>query len=80
MGALLSALGITSELIVVGAGLYEIGGAIVDAFSEDPPPASTAVSATTNDALLQEIATAQRKILLHWGMSQDSYRQLVGAP
>jgi len=80
MGALLSALSITSELVVVGTALYEAGGALIDAFSADPPPASTAVSSTTNDALLQEIATGQRKILLHWGMSQDAYRQLVGTP
>ena len=80
MGALLSALSITSELVVVGTALYEAGGALIDAFSGDAPPADTAVSPTTNDALLQEIATGQRRILLHWGMSQDAYRQLVGTP
>jgi hypothetical protein len=80
MGALLSALGISSELVIVGTGLYEVGGAIINAFSTDAPDETTAGSAPNNAALLQEIATAQRRILLHWGMSQDAYRQLVGAP
>lgn len=78
MAQLLAALGIGATEALAWAGVSAGAGYLIDTFSSSAPTDTTSgTTPTDTTALLQEIAAGQRKILLHWGMSEDAYRQLV---